>query len=471
MSATRGTALIVAGSLVGQVGSVVCMPLLARIYGPQQLGHFSVFVATAGLLSTTAALHYELAIPLPRLARDARLLTVLGFAIVAAGATILSLLVAGSSGTVLALLGAQDLGTARFMLPLSLLLTGCCTLLTMQAVRRHAYALNAWSKALQGGVQCVGQAGVALLGLNWIGLVFAQLAASVVSMVPLLGLHRGFERSIRTPLACHRLLALAKRYRDLPLAAAPASFVNSAVANAPTLMLAGLFGADAAGWYGLGFRVLQVPARFLGQAVSQVFLGSAAQAAREQRLPMVVEPAYRALFVLAVHTFVPAAVLAPDLFEVVFGSQWLEAGRYTQYLSTWLLLGFVVTPLSMLVTVLHRQRQELRLQVLYLLLLAASLVLGAAAGSASVALGVLGLCGSVYLACKLWWLLGIAGCERRRLARFTARELLLAFALHGAVVAALHVAVSGFALCVAAAVWLSVVHLFNLRVRRSYELH
>lgn len=467
MAALRGATLIVAGSLVGQLGNVLCMPLLARVYGPVELGHFSVFVAVVGLLSTTAAFHYELAIPLPRLARDARLLSCLGLTLVVGSAALLCIAVVDEEGAVLQLLGAEGLGSARFMLPVSLILTGCCTVFTMEAVRRQAFGRNAWSKALQGGVQSVGQAGAALIGFGWVSLVLAQLLATVASMLPLLSLQRGVQRSLLSPLGGRRLVALARKYRDLPLAATPASFVNSAVANTPTLLLAAFFSADAAGWYGLGFRVLQVPARFVGQAISNVFMGSAAHAEKEGRLPGVVVRVYQVLLCLALHTFIPIAVVAPVIFDTVFGKEWIQAGRFTQVLSPWLLLGFVVTPLSLLVSILRKQRQELYLQCVYLIVLVCSLSLGAALDNVVVALVSLGVAGSVYLAVKLWWLLGIAACNRRELLDFTVRECGVALLAHVPILMAISMLPQLWS-CVLAGTWVTVVHGVNYKVRRLY---
>ena len=421
------------------------------------------------MLSTTSALHYELAIPLPRISRDAGLLAWLGFLIVTGFGLLLLLVVTPHDGWFLHILGADELGSARYMLPVSLMLNGFGTVLTMETVRKQEYLRNSIAKALQGSLQSIAQASAALFGLGWSSLILGQLFGSFAGLCPFLHARGGQVNHFFSKLTIKRISVLARKYRGFPLASTPASFINAAAANIPTLMLAGLFSAEVAGWYGLGFRMLQLPARFFGQALSQVFLGKAAQAARDNQLSQFVAPAFRTLLSLSLYTFIPLAMLAPAASGLVFGVKWIEAGRYIQYLTPWLLMGFVSTPLSMLVSVLQKQRQELWLQSGYLLLVVIALGLGALVGSVTVGLLSLGCVGSVYLAAKLWWLLGLSGCERHSTLWFAVREMLLSLLVYLPVLITLKWYTPAAWFCVLGGAWVVLIHIVNFRFRDIYE--
>jgi len=56
-------------------------------------------------------------------------------------------------------------------------------------------------------------------------------------------------------------------------------------------------------------------------------------------------------------------IAAPEVFTYVFGNEWRQAGIYAQWLSPWLLLVFISSPLSILPSVLEKQGQELLFQI------------------------------------------------------------------------------------------------------------
>ena len=59
--------LLFSGTAAGQAIQVACIPLLTRLYSPEDFGTFALFVSIVSLLATISALRYEVAILLPRL--------------------------------------------------------------------------------------------------------------------------------------------------------------------------------------------------------------------------------------------------------------------------------------------------------------------------------------------------------------------------------------------------------------------
>jgi len=467
VSGSRNATLIMLGTVAGQACTLLSMPLLSRLYTPAEMGYFTMFSALVGLFTTTAALHYELAIPLPASERRAAQLTVLALGIVGVcslGITA-ALLLAGP--TLLGLANASELQPVKYWLPASFFLGGVTIVWSVYSIRRGRFARNALSKGLQGSVQAFSQTGFALSGAGWPGLIAGQLLGSAAATLPLLDgrvwktnrLFRGRTR---------RLSALLRKYRNFPLAAAPSSLINSAAGNVPTLLLAAFFGAGVAGLYGLGVRVLQMPLRVVGQSISQVFLGQAARARRDRSLPQQVAIVFQVLLKLSLHTFIPLAIIARPLFSVAFGPEWEEAGAYTQWLMPWLLISFVSTPLSMLVTILEKQRVELVLQLAYLALITLALTLGWLMNHAGLAVAAMGCAGGVFLMAKIWWLLGIAGCDRAALLKATRQEILIAGALHAPLALLILAHAPTLLTCVVGVCWILAIHLVNYRVRRIY---
>jgi len=126
----------------------------------------------------------------------------------------------------------------------------------------------------------------------------------------------------------------------------------------------------------LANRVLSIPMSLVGGAIGQVFLSSAAEARRNGTL---------GALVLKLHTklahvgFAPALLLVlvgPELFALVFGSDWRQAGEFARWMAPWLYFVFTLSPLSTLFAVLENQREGLAFQIILLVVRLAAIFVG-----------------------------------------------------------------------------------------------
>jgi O-antigen/teichoic acid export membrane protein len=143
-------------------------------------------------------------------------------------------------------------------------------------------------------------------------------------------------------------------------------------------MLSTYFDATVVGYYALGNRVLSMPMSLVGMALAQVFFQRASEARREGKLATLVEGAFERLVKLGMFPLLLLTFVGSDLFALVFGARWSEAGYYAQILSVWTFFWFISSPLSLLFTVLERQEFSLAINVAILLTRWASLTVGGA---------------------------------------------------------------------------------------------
>lgn len=470
MKAVRGVVLISLATALGQAALVAVMPLIARLYTPADMGMFAVFGAAIGLAGTTVALHYELAIPLPRFGRDVRSVTWLSILTSMAVATSITLVLSFGSGDLLVKVGAGSLQEVWYLIPVALMMIGIVMSLSYYSVKRESYGRNAASKCLQPVTQAVGQCVAGYWGHGWLGLVGGQLAGIVAGLLPLVDCSLWSHRSHVRRNSISRVWLLARKYRNFPMYSAPASLLNAACSNVPALLLANFFGLQVAGFYGLSIRVLQLPARLLGQSISQIFLARSAEAARTSDLGKFVEPVFRSLMAMSIHVFIPMLILAGPVFTLAFGPTWRESALYVQLLMPWVLAAFVASPMSMLVAVCQKQRQEWWFQSGYLIIGVLALFCGALLSSPRLSLALFsGLC-ALLLGGKVWWLLGLAGCDRRLAALATARELLLACLANTPIGFLLTTSVSPVVSSILGLAWALVIQWVNFAVRRVYAL-
>ena len=126
------------------------------------------------------------------------------------------------------------------------------------------------------------------------------------------------------------------------------------------MLLASLFSPIVTGFYVLATRVIMVPMRLIGEAVSNVFLQRATgDMEKGAGLARDTTRLFGYMIYLSLPPVLVLLFFGKNLFSLVFGYEWVEAGVYTQILSLSFLAGFLHRPLSTLFDAYERQKQRL----------------------------------------------------------------------------------------------------------------
>lgn len=365
----RGVAGIVSGSVAGQALVVLAYPLLTRLYDPGDFGLLTVFTSVVSMIAVASTGALEAAVPLPVRDRDGAAVAWASMAFVAATGVLTAVVGFVAAAPLAALLGVPELAGYWWLVPLTALAIGTYVVLSNWMIRDRSYGALARRNLLQGVGQVGTQVGLGIIGVRPLGLLLGLGVGRVVAIGGLAS-RRGLLRQPRPSLA--DLRAAVHRFRRFPLVAMPSALVNSAGLEVPLLLVAALYGDVRAGLLGLTVRVVGGPSRVIGQAVHQVFSGESSAAIREAKgtLGRTVRMSVRRLLLVGA---VPAAVLlaaGPELFGLVFGPEWSEAGTYARLLALAYLAQFAVAPVSATLFLLERQGRELAWVVFRLVLTA-----------------------------------------------------------------------------------------------------
>ena len=182
------------------------------------------------------------------------------------------------------------------------------------------------------------------------------------------------------------MIAGFKRYRKFPLYGSWSALLYSISWQLPNFLLSVFFSSAVVGYYALGTRLLRMPMSLIGSAIAQVFFQRAAEAQAEGRLAIVVESAFRRLVTMGMFPLLLLTIIGTDVFVVVFGQTWAEAGAYAQILSVWTFFWFISSPLSTLYSVLEKQESGLVLNSIIFATRFLSLLIGGVLGNPRLAL-------------------------------------------------------------------------------------
>jgi O-antigen/teichoic acid export membrane protein len=387
----RSGTTVAVGVGLGQLLILASSPILSRLFDPDAFGVFGVITSIESILVVTAALRFELAEPLPRSDEDASALVALG-TISVVGWTIFSAVVLLLLRSSLASwTSTPEVADVALLIPIVLLFDGLGNVLAYWSIRKARFGQLSASRVAQGAGQVAGQLGLGPARASAGSLIVGYALGKLVNTVWL-----AFDawRSQTTRLARVSWSAVrrqASRYRRFPLVSSWSALANSGGLQLPAILMAALFAPEAAGWFLLANRVVVGPATIFGQASAQAFHGEVAQLTHGERQPLrpAVQGLCRQLTFLGLLPTVVLVCFGPPLFELVFGSQWHEAGQYLRLLAPAYFAQFIVSPLAPVLVVLERQGVQAAWDVIRLVAVIASLALPAAFGwSALDAIGV-----------------------------------------------------------------------------------
>jgi len=356
---------LVGGTVFAQGLAVLASPILTRLYGPEAFGFAALFTAITGIVGVVACLRYEMAIMLSK--RDEEAANLLGLSLIIAAfmSILLVPVIWVSQEPLLRLLNASELAPYMWLAPPTVFLSGAYLALNYWNSRTKRFGRLSIAR-INASVSSTGaQIGAGLAGYPTGGsLIGAGILGSAFSTVVLGGqIWRDDHRIFREGIHFEKMREGLGRHRKFPLIDTLSALLNTISWQIPIFLLSAFFSTSVVGLYTLCIRVLQLPMSFIGSSISQVFFQRAAKAKEEGTLPSLVENVFKVLVAIGLFPMLMLTLMGRDLFIVIFGISWSEAGVYAQMLGLWTFLWFISSPLSIIYIVLEKQEFGLKLNI------------------------------------------------------------------------------------------------------------
>lgn len=350
------------GTALAQLIGICTLPFVTRLYTPAEIGTVSLFLSFFGFWVTTIALRYEHALMIASDDAEShvvhRLATILVFLMSLMGVPVLWLLQYNNILEFQLLPAWAPLFTFPIFVGYGLFMVYRSWALRAGLVRQISQAA-----ITRAGVMAGTKLGLGIIGGGIVGLFVAELAGACSSMLRLMQTTRlHFIGSKPKKIGLVHIRQTGLKYGKFPMLDTPSAWLDALASTLPLPMVASLYGAEAAGLFGLARIVLSVPNAQIGSAVADVFQMSLAEAIRDQDLQRAREIFYMLLKKLSLIGLIPlvgSVGILPWAFPFVFGENWIQAGPVAASLAPWLYAAFVVSPLSRALSVL--QAQELKL--------------------------------------------------------------------------------------------------------------
>ena len=355
------------GTALGQLFSVLVLPIISRQYDPIQRGYFGIFGAFVATATVVVGLRYEMATPTADSNEEAdQLLTlslVTGVAISLLSGLVFYALHCLNIG------GYGDLaGWSSWLLVLTLILTGAFSSLRFWFVRQADFSGISKAMIQQGFVRAVVPVIFGFFKFDWIGLAIGEVFGRVSGVM---SLSKQALLGVKEALGDRAgLLSTAKKYRSMPLQMMPSSLIDSLAFSISIPLFFSYYGGVNAGLYSMAMTVIAIPSGLIAASVGDVFHQHLADLLRDDpsKINGYLVDSGRKMLKIAIAIYVPVAVLSYFLVEPVLGAKWAPLSWMLVELTPMVVLASLCGPLSRTLVVVNRVDWKLYVDFLTLLL-------------------------------------------------------------------------------------------------------
>ena len=349
--------VVASGAIVSQFINLLAALLLTRLYKSDDFGRFGTYSAIVTLVSVAAGLRYELAVSLPKREETAANLVVLSALSVITFALMIMLIV-----ITLDLNGAfNELKSLRYVyaLPLGIAAAGLHQSIVYWTMRRRDFQGISKSRIVQASSALAVQFSSGWVGAGMAGLIAGSIMSHAAGAALLITAIGAVKRATFRQVRWSRIRLLAIYYNRFPKYSVLEGLAASAGTQLPILVFAASFSTTLSGQFVLAVLVAQAPIRLFGSAMGQVLFSRAAEARRSGNLVDLMSSTMSLLARLGIAPLLMTSVIAPELFSMIFGVNWLIAGTYVVWLMPLLAIEFIFTPLGAAVAAIETRLSSL----------------------------------------------------------------------------------------------------------------
>lgn len=406
---------LVSGSVASQALGILLIPIITRIYNPDDFGIFQLFMSISGILVIVSTFSYQFAIMLPKTEEDAANVTSL--------CTVLVIITSLLTGIVVLLIPVnideifKTPGISSYLPLLSLIifLNGMFFVQNYWLSRRTRFGVIAGSRVSNTLSTKLFQIGLAKPGVSPLGLIWGYIAGYLIADLFML---KGMKKDIQVfkKVSMKRMKEVAIQYKDFPLFSFWSSVANTISPQVPAFLLAYFYSTSVVGHFSLANQVVNLPMGIVGAAIGQVFFQRVSEVKNgngKGDMKTIVGEVYNKLISIGLFPMILLIILGEQIFTFAFGDGWDVAGTYVKILVPWIFLVFLSSPITTLYNVFEKQKVWLTFSIALLVSRVIALVIGGTTGTPEFALALYSFTGAVFWLWNNAYLLGLAGISKK----------------------------------------------------------
>ncbi|MEO9347257.1 lipopolysaccharide biosynthesis protein [Acinetobacter radioresistens] len=358
---------LTSSSVMAQLILIISSPILTRLYNPNDFGLFALFLSVLTILATLANLRYDQAIIIPKDDNKAKQIVYLCLCINIFIFIFIFIILYFFHKNIFSIFNIEELNNLYWILPFAILFIGIFQSFNYWLLRSKEFNQIARIKIQQS---------VVIVGFQ---LVFFRLGALCLILGHTIGqffgvLVNGFLFLKNNKLNLSGMKQVGYEYKNFPIYSIWSALLNNIGSQLPVFLFTIYFSPAIAGLYLLTQRVIKGPLAIISQAVTQIFISNLRN--EDHIIKNKILKINNFLTTIVIIPLAIVVVAGENIFSIIFGSQWKEAGTVAAILAPWIFIVFICSPISSLLEYKGMQKKYLIFQIYLFLFRLISIGLG-----------------------------------------------------------------------------------------------
>jgi O-antigen/teichoic acid export membrane protein len=339
---------IASASVISQGLNVVMLPVLSRLYSPQEFGLLTTYMMVHAIFLSVVSWRSDWL--LPNVTGRYRGIAALQAGVLAISVTtsLLAVVLLVAGDYLLKLVGLPAEVTTKALLVVGVLTAGLQLLFQSWYVREGTLGVVGVAKLSQTAIVLVGSLIAALAFAAFAGLVYGYVAGFVGAVIILRG---ALKKMVSSRFRLKAVLAIWKRNAGQLATGSALGLVNIFLTQAIVILLVEYYSQETVGAFGLVFRVAMAPMMLISMAIMQSFWSDAVQMVRND--PPALWRFYTGALKRLATLACPLALIflaGPLYVPFVFGGErWAEAGVLLAAVTPYLFGIIIFSPTTHLI--------------------------------------------------------------------------------------------------------------------------
>ncbi|AXY55322.1 polysaccharide biosynthesis protein [Acinetobacter chinensis] len=355
----KAVSVLVGGTAFAQLIGFLCLPILTRLYTPEDYSVLGVYVAIVSIFAVISCLRFDIAIPIPENESDGKALLLLSLLSNIILTIILYIFLIISHPYIQKYKIIDQLSYWIWLIPLGVFVSGLYSALQYWTTRHKRFKDISQTRM----TQAVLGNGVSLsTGLVWggfWGLILGQILNFSGGIFKLAADAKKDLRKVKSA----SIKKTFHKYSKFPKYSTFEALANSSAIQLPLIVIAGFLAGSEVGYLMMAMKLLGVPMTLIGSSMSQVYLSQAPHYYINGGLYDYTISILIKIFKIIIIPFVLLALISSFIFDFIFGIEWAGLGKYILIMIPWYFMQILSSPISMALHIVGFQKIALILQV------------------------------------------------------------------------------------------------------------
>jgi len=354
---------LLSGATIAQIIALISIPILTRIYTPEDFGFFAIYLSIANILATLSTGRYELAIMLPDKKENAIAIIKGIFRIAITFSFIILIIVLIAKNTQNRI--SDFIKPFYFyFLPLSIFIIALANVFTQWYTREKKFKVQAKIKIYKSSSNASVNI---LIGLFYYiksaGLFFGHIFSQTIQFLIFATKFYQQEKKSFTQIKQKTINKQLKENRNFPFYSAPMGFLNTISSDILIYVLNLFYSTTLVGFYANAHKVINYPLSLISQSFTSVFYQKINETNKKVKLYLI---SYFINFLIASLAMIPVFFWGEEIFGFVLGNNWTIAGSIAKYLAPLTIAGFAMRSVSNIFSLTRKNDILLIWQIIYL---------------------------------------------------------------------------------------------------------